>query len=202
MDNSAGTTSLQSYPQKENMSNLISGKNLKGMGFCLWFTGLSQSGKTTISDKIYRILREMGLKAKRLDGDIVRQTITQNLGFTRNDRIENLRIAGRLAADFVKNGTIVISSFISPYKELREELRNKIPNFIEIFVNCPLSVCEKRDKKGLYQKARRGEIHHFTGISDPYDPPENPEIEIRTDIESIEESVKKVINYLRYIWLP
>jgi sulfate adenylyltransferase len=169
--------------------------NLK-TGFCLWFTGLPQAGKTTIADRIYEKLKEKELRVERLDGDIVRQRLTKDLGFTKEDRDENLRRVGSLARLFVQRGVIVIASFISPYKSLRQELRKRIPNFIEVFVNCPLEVCEKRDKKGLYQKARLGEIKNFTGISDPYEAPENPEIEIRTDVESIRDSTQKIINYL------
>ena len=165
-------------------------------GFCLWFTGLSQSGKTTVADKVYNYLKEKGLRTERLDGDVVRQSLTKDLGFTKEDRGENLRRVGNLAQLFVRRGVIVIASFVSPYQGLRTELRQQIPNFIEVFVNCPLEVCEERDEKGLYQKARLGEIKHFTGISDPYESPENPEIEIRTDVESIDESFRKIINYL------
>lgn len=170
--------------------------NLK-TGFCLWFTGLSQAGKTTVADRVYGELKEKGLRVERLDGDIVRQTLTKDLGFTKEDRDENLRRVGSLARLFVQRGVIVIASFISPYRSLRAELRERIPNFIEIFVNCPPEVCEKRDKKGFYQKARRGEIKNFTGISDPYEPPKNPGIEVKTDIESVKESVQKIINYLK-----
>ncbi|MCD6528139.1 sulfate adenylyltransferase, partial [bacterium] len=172
------------------------GENLKP-GFCLWLTGLSQAGKTTIADRLYNILKEKGLKVERLDGDIVRQSLTKDLGFTKEDRNENLRRVGSLARLFVQRGVIVIASFISPYKKIRQELRERIPNFIEVFVNCPLEVCEKRDVKGLYQKARRGEIKNFTGVSDPYELPENSEIELKTDKESVEQSVEKIVNYLK-----
>ncbi|MCD6550437.1 sulfate adenylyltransferase [bacterium] len=168
----------------------------KNPGFCLWFTGLSQAGKTTIADKVYEILNKKGLKVERLDGDVVRQTLTKDLGFTKEDRKENLRRVGSLARLFVQRGVCVVASFISPYREAREELRRRIPNFVEIFVNCPLEICEKRDTKGLYRKAREGKIKNFTGISDPFEPPENPEIELRTDRESIEDCVSKIIRYL------
>ncbi len=170
-------------------------------GFCLWFTGLSQSGKTTIADEIYHILSDKGLKVERLDGDIVRQTLTKDLGFTKEDREENLRRVGSLVRLFVQRGVIVIASFISPYRKSRRELRKRIPNFIEVFVNCPLEICEKRDKKGLYKKAREGKIKNFTGISDPYEPPENPEIEINTSQESVENSAKRIIKYLENTFL-
>jgi sulfate adenylyltransferase len=166
-------------------------------GFCLWLTGLSQSGKTTIGNKLYKILKKKGLKVERLDGDIIRQSLSKDLGFTKEDRNENIKRVGSLARLFVQRQIITIASFISPYKKQRQELRKKIPNFIEVFVNCPLKVCEKRDEKGLYKKAKRGEIKNFTGISDPYRRPENPEIELSTDRETIEENVNKVTQYLK-----
>ncbi len=170
-------------------------KNKKG--FVLWFTGLSQAGKTTIADRVSKILKEKGLKIERLDGDVFRQYLSFDLGFSKEDREENIRRVGVICKLLSKNGFGVIASFISPYKKSREEVRKKVENFIEVFCNCPLEVCEKRDDKGLYQKARRGEIQNFTGVSDPYEPPENPEIELKTDNETIEECVQKVISYLK-----
>lgn len=165
-------------------------------GFCLWFTGLSQSGKTTIANKVSEILKEKGLNIARLDGDTVRQNLSKDLGFSKRDRDENIKRVGSLAKLFTQKGIPVIASFISPYKNQRQELREKIPNFIEVFVNCPLEICEKRDKRGLYQKAREGKIQNFTGISNPYEKPENPEIELRTDKESIEDCTAKIIKFL------
>jgi len=169
----------------------------KKPGFCLWFTGLSQAGKTTLGDRIYKILKEKGIKVERLDGDIIRQSLSKDLGFSKEDREENIRRVGTLAKLFSQKGIAVVASFISPYRKQRKELRKKIPNFIEIFCNCPLELCEKRDKKGLYQKARKGIIKNFTGISAPYQKPKNPEIELRTDKLTIEECVQKIINYLK-----
>lgn len=168
-------------------------------GFVLWFTGLSQAGKTTIADKLYEALKEKGLKAERLDGDIVRQSLTKDLGFSREDRDTNIERVTFVAKLLSKNGVIVLTSFISPYKERREKTRKEIEDgakFIEIFCNCPLEICEQRDAKGLYQKARKGEIPNFTGISDPYEEPDNPEIELKTGESPIEECVNQVINYL------
>lgn len=169
-------------------------KNKKG--FTLWFTGLPQSGKTTVADAVYKILKEKGINAERLDGDIVRKSLSKDLGFSKEDREENIRRVSSVAKLFSQSGIGVLASFISPYKEQRQELREKIPNFIEIFVNAPLEVCEKRDTKGFYKKARTGEIKNFTGISHPYESPTNPDIELRTDIWTIEECTEKVIEYL------
>ncbi len=171
-------------------------KTLNQKGFVLWFTGLSQSGKSTVADKVYNILKERGLKLERLDGDIVRQSISSDLGFSKEDRDENIKRVTFVSKLLSKNGIGVISSFISPYREERRKAREEVNNFIEVFCNAPLEVCEARDGKGLYKKARNGEIKNFTGISDPYEPPDNPEIELKTDIESVDESVNKVIRYL------
>lgn len=163
------------------------------IGATLWFTGLSGAGKTTISTKVAHILKDRGLSVEVLDGDIVRENLTRDLGFSRADRDENIRRIGFVAQLLSRNGVIVIVSAISPYEQARNEVREKIENFIEIYVNAPLTVCENRDVKGLYQRARAGEIQSFTGIDDPYEPPLNPEVECRTDLESIEESVSKVL---------
>lgn len=165
-------------------------------GFVLWFTGFSQSGKTTIADKVYEELKKRGILVERLDGDIVRESLSKDLGFSKEDRDENIRRISFVSDILSRNGIGVIATFISPYKKTRKIVRDKATDFIEVFCKCPLEICEKRDKKGLYKKARDGEIENFTGISDPYEAPENPEIELKTDKESIEDCVKKVINYL------
>ena len=174
----------------------ISGRKKAKEGFVLWFTGLSQAGKTTVANRVYQILKERGLKLERLDGDIVRKSLSAELGFSKEDRDENIKRVAHVAKLLSDRGTGVICSFISPYRKTRDGIRKQVTNFIEVFCNCPLEVCERRDTKGLYEKARRGEIQNFTGISDPYEPPENPEIELRTDLETIEESTNKVIKYL------
>ena len=166
-------------------------------GVTIWFTGLSGAGKTTVAKAIEDILTKEGFRTDRLDGDIVREHFTYDLGFSREDRDENLRRNSFVASLLTRNGIITLCSFISPYQKAREEARKLIGNFIEVYVNAPLEVCRARDVKGLYAKAKSGEISHFTGITDPYEPPENPEIELHTDRESVDESAMKVISYLK-----
>ena len=169
--------------------------------FVLWFTGLSQSGKTTIADKVYQILVDKELAIERLDGDIMRQFISKDLGFTKEDRNENIKRAAFIAKLLARNGVNVITSFISPYASLRQKAREDIENktkvkFVEVFCKCPIEECEKRDTKGLYKKARQGEIAHFTGISDPYEEPQSPEVTLFTDKEGVDECTQKIIKYL------
>lgn len=162
-------------------------------GVTVWFTGLSGSGKTTIRIELEKQLRAQGLKVEVLDGDIVRQNLTKGLGFSKEDRDENIRRIGFVSQLLTRNGVIVLVSAISPYKAIRDEVRERVGDFIEVYANAPLSVCEERDVKGLYKRARAGEIKQFTGISDPYEAPENPEVECRTDLETLEESAAKVL---------
>ncbi|MGY6528633.1 MAG: adenylyl-sulfate kinase [Cyanobacterium sp.] len=166
-------------------------------GVTVWFTGLSGAGKTTISQVVAQKLKDAGYKLEVLDGDIVRTNLTKGLGFSKEDRDENIRRIGFVSNLLTRNGVIVIVSAISPYREVREEVKSKIGNFVEVFVNAPLATCEERDVKGLYKKARSGEIKMFTGISDPYEPPLSPEIECRTDLEELDESVNKVLQGLK-----
>lgn len=166
-------------------------------GVTLWFTGLSGAGKTTISKSVAEKLRLDGYKLEVLDGDIVRQNLTKGLGFSKEDRDENIRRIGFVANLLTRNGVIVIVSAISPYRAIREEVRDRIGDFIEVYVNAPLEVCEARDVKGLYRRARSGEIKNFTGIDDPYEHPTNPDIECRTDQEELAESVEKVLGKLQ-----
>jgi adenylylsulfate kinase len=166
-------------------------------GVTVWFTGLSGAGKTTISRAVEKELKFHGYKVEVLDGDVVRQNLTKGLGFSKEDRDENIRRVGFVANLLTRNQVIVLVSAISPYQEIREEVRQRIGNFVEVYVNAPLEVCEERDVKGLYRKARSGEIKNFTGIDDPYEPPQNPEVECRTDLESVEESVSKVLTKLQ-----
>jgi|SRR6056297_789460 len=170
---------------------------MNNQGFVLWFTGLSGAGKSTIADGVYKLLQTNGNKIERLDGDVVRKNLTKGLGFSHEDRNENIRRIGFVADLLSRNEVGVIASFISPYKEHRDLLREKVTNFIEVFVNTPLEVCEQRDPKGLYKKARKGEIPHFTGISDPYHNPRDPELELRAGDNSAEECVNQVIRYLQ-----
>ena len=166
-------------------------------GFCLWFTGLSGSGKTTITTHLVKELRRRGSKLEVLDGDIVRENLSKGLGFSKEDRDTNIRRIAFVADLLSRNEVPVITAAISPYREIRDEAREKMgERFIEVYAQAPLEVCEERDVKGLYAKARAGEIKEFTGISDPYEPPENPEILIETDKQSPEESAQQILDYL------
>jgi adenylylsulfate kinase len=166
-------------------------------GFCLWFTGLSGSGKTTITTLLVRELRRRGSKLEVLDGDIVRENLSKGLGFSKEDRDTNIRRIAFVADLLSRNDVPVITAAISPYREIRDEARKKMGDrFIEIYTKAPLEVCEERDVKGLYAKARAGEIKEFTGISDPYEPPKNPELEIETDKQSPEQSAQQILDYL------
>ena len=165
-------------------------------GFTLWFTGLSGSGKTAIAKRIEQELRRRGLRIERLDGDIVREGLTRDLGFSKEDRDKNIERVTFVAKLLTRNGVAVLSSFISPYRERRNLSRQEIGEFIEVYVECPLEVCAQRDVKGMYAKALAGEIESFTGVSDPYEEPENPEIVCHTAQETLEESVAKVVAYL------
>jgi adenylylsulfate kinase len=166
-------------------------------GATVWFTGLSGAGKTTLRMAIEQELRQQGLKVEVLDGDIVRENLTKGLGFSKADRDENIRRIGFVAHLLSRNGVIVLVSAISPYREIRDEVRQRIGDFVEVYVNAPLAICEQRDVKGLYKKARAGEIKQFTGIDDPYEPPLDPEVECKTDQETLEESAAKVLNKLK-----
>jgi adenylylsulfate kinase len=162
-------------------------------GLTVWFTGLSGSGKTTISRWVGEELARQGYAIEILDGDVVRQSLTKGLGFSREDRDENLRRIGFVAELLTRHGVIVLVPVISPYAEIRDEIRRKIDSFIEVYVHAPLEVCESRDVKGLYKKARAGEIKGFTGIDDPYEAPESPDLVCYTHEESIADSADKVI---------
>lgn len=165
-------------------------------GFTLWFTGLPCSGKSAVADRVAEILHEKGLRVERLDGDIVRQDLTRDLGFSKEDRDENIRRVTFVAKLLTRNGVCVLTSFISPYREVRARSRREIGNFIEVYAKCALEECIRRDVKGMYKKAMRGEIKEFTGISDPYEEPENPEILLQTDKETLEQSVAVVLKRL------
>ena len=166
---------------------------MRRQGFTVWFTGLPSSGKTTLSRLLHKELDELGLAAEVLDGDEVRQRLTKGLGFTKEGRDENIRRIAYVAKLLTRVGGIAITAAISPYRELRDLARAEIGSFVEVHVNCPLQVCMQRDVKGLYAKALKGEIPNFTGISDPYEPPLNPEVTLYTDRESPEESIKKIL---------
>ena len=167
-----------------------------GKGFTLWFTGLSGAGKSTNAYHVYMELKRRGLKVELLDGDIIRMNFSQRLGFSKTDRDINIRRIGFVSYLLNKNDIISIAAAISPYKETRDLNRRLIENYIEVFCDCPLEVLEKRDPKGLYKRARAGEVLNFTGVSDPYEPPENPEIVLRTGEETVPDSFWRVITYL------
>ena len=170
-------------------------------GATLWFTGLSASGKSTIAVALEAVLYEQGKLCYRLDGDNIRFGINKNLGFSAEDRAENIRRIGEIAKLFVDSSLIVLSSFISPYWKDREQVRKLHEEagfeFVEVFVDCSLETAEQRDPKGLYKKARAGEIKNFTGIDDPYEAPENPEIHLHTDQMTLEEEVEIIVEYMK-----
>jgi adenylyl-sulfate kinase len=165
-------------------------------GFTLWFTGLSGSGKTTLAKALEPVLRERGLKVERLDGDIVRESLTRDLGFSKEDRDKNIERVTFVAKLLTRNGVAVLCSFISPYIERRNQTRQEIGNFVECYVECPVEVLIDRDVKGLYRKALAGEIANFTGISDPYEPPPSPEITVNSCTQTIEESMAIILKRL------
>ena len=165
-------------------------------GFTVWFTGLSGAGKTTIAQRLVPIIRQRVGKCELLDGDVVRTNLSKGLGFSKEDRDTNIRRIGFVCHLLSRNGVPVVSSAISPYRAVRDEVREQIGDFVEVYVECGLDELVRRDVKGLYAKALRGEIPNFTGVSDPYEPPLNPEVVIRSDSEAVEESLAKVVAYL------
>lgn len=171
---------------------------LKQKAVVVWFTGLSGSGKSTLAAALERELYQRGHLCKLLDGDNIRTGINNNLGFSAEDRYENIRRIAEVSKLFLNCGVITLAAFISPTNEIREQARHIIgdENFMEIFVNPPLDICEQRDTKGLYQKARKGEIQNFTGISSPFEAPEHPALDLDTSSLSVEESVEKILEVL------
>lgn len=165
-------------------------------GFCLWFTGLPCSGKTTIAKALIPIIKERGINIERLDGDVVRQSLCRDLGFSKEDRDKNIERATFVAKMLSRNDVGVMCCFVSPYREARKKAREECTNFIEAYTKASVEACTKRDVKGMWKKALAGEIKDFTGVDDPYEEPENPEIFIDTDNETVEESVQKVLKYL------
>jgi len=161
----------------------------------IWITGLPAAGKTTIATALSEKLDILGYKVEHLDGDLVRKMFSST-GYTREERDRHIKRIGYLASMLEKHNVLVVASFISPYREARAFVRSRCKNFLEVYVSTPLAECEKRDPKGLYKKARKGDILNFTGISDPYEPPENPEIEIDTTGISVEDAVNRILTYL------
>ena len=180
--------------KKEDREKLLGQK-----GVIVWFTGLSASGKSTVACEVERRLFEENKLAYVLDGDNIRHGLNKDLGFSPEDREENIRRIGEVAKLFSDAGLIALTAFISPYKKDREKVRYLVKNdeFIEVYVKCPIDVLKKRDPKGMYEKALRGEVKEFTGISAPYEEPDNPELILETDKETIDQSVNKVMEYLK-----
>jgi adenylylsulfate kinase len=170
---------------------------MASQGFTLWFTGLSGAGKSTLSVAVGEALKGRGRLVEALDGDEIRKRLSRGLGFSKDDRDENIRRIGFVARLLSRNGAVAIAAAISPYRELRDEVRreHEAP-FVEIFVDCPLDVLIKRDPKGLYAKALRGEISNFSGVSDPYEPPVAPEITVHTDRETVDVSRDAILRWL------
>jgi adenylylsulfate kinase len=166
---------------------------MEEQGFTLWFTGLSGSGKTTLARGVERELRDRGLKVEVLDGDVIRTNLSKGLGFSKEDRDTNIKRIGFVCKLLTRNGVAAIASAISPYREVREYVRQDIGRFVEVYCRCPLDVLIERDVKGLYEKALNGQIENFTGVSDPYEEPLNPEVIVDTDQEDPEQSVAKII---------
>lgn len=167
--------------------------------FVLWFTGLSGSGKSTLANALAARLFHDGVRNYVLDGDNIRHGLNKDLGFSDEDRTENIRRIGEVSKLFVDSGQVVLTAFISPFKADRKLVRDLLgeKEFIEVYVKCPIETCEERDPKGLYQKARQGVIKEFTGISSPYEEPEKPEIIVESHLNSIEESVEHIVQYLK-----
>jgi adenylyl-sulfate kinase len=162
-------------------------------GFALWFTGLPSSGKSTLARRVEEILLERGMNVEVLDGDEVRETLSKGLGFSKEDRDTNVRRIGFVAKLLARNGTVAVTAAISPYRDVRDEMRRAIGRFVEVYVEAPIDVLKERDVKGLYKKALAGEIKHFTGVDDPYEAPLKPEVLVRSDQETVDQSVAKII---------
>lgn len=167
-------------------------------GYTLWLTGLSGAGKTTLGNLVEMELKDRGIKVEFLDGDLVRQELCRDLGFSMADRMKNIERVCFLAKLLNRNGIWVVASFITPYRSMRSLCRKEISNYIEVYVQCDLDILINRDKKGLYKKALSGEIANFTGISDPFEEPENPDILVKTDQETPEQSLAKIIGWLEH----
>ena len=169
-------------------------------GFTIWFTGLSGAGKSTLSLPIAQKLQQLGHRVEILDGDVVRTNLSKGLGFSKEDRDTNIRRIGFVANLLSRNGVVAITAAISPYRDIRDEVRAQVTGdgggFVEVFVRCPIEVLAERDVKGLYKKALAGEIKNFTGVSDPYEEPLNPEVVVDSSTETVEASVAKILNKL------
>lgn len=191
---------MEKYIMPQNYQITVADRTKKNQqqSFLVWFTGLSGSGKSTIANQVERRLFELGVHTYALDGDNIRNGINKNLSFSPEDRSENIRRIAEISNLMVDAGLVVLAAFISPYKNDRENIKKivKDVNFVEVYVNTSVEECERRDVKGLYKKARAGEIKNMTGISAPYEAPENPDIEINTENETIEQAVNKIMAYI------
>lgn len=174
---------------------------MEGKGFILWFTGLSGAGKTTLARLIETELRNRGHKVEVLDGDLIRTNLSKGLGFSKADRDTNIRRIGFVCDLLARNDVVAIAAAISPYRDVRDEVRHQTGAFVEVFVKCPISVLSERDAKGLYKKALAGEIKHFTGIDDPYEEPLAPEVVVETDSETPEQSAARILARLEVLSL-
>jgi len=170
-------------------------------GAVVWFTGLSGAGKSTVAARVCEELKRRGYRSELLDADVVRKNLSRDLGFGRSEREENIRRIGFVAELLSRHGVIVLVAAITPYRMMREELRSHIRRFTEVYIDAPLEVCERRDPKGLYKKARAGQLTHFTGIDDPYEPPLRPHVHCCTDKETVDESVAKTMTHIEQAFL-
>jgi adenylyl-sulfate kinase len=170
-------------------------------GFVLWFTGLSGSGKSTLSSLVAAEIEGRGLHVERLDGDEIRMHLSRGLGFSREDRDENIRRIGFVAKLVSRSGACAIAAAISPYRAVRDEVRRNVETFVEVYTDCPIEVLAERDPKGLYKRALAGELKNFTGVSDPYEPPLTPEIHVRTDSETPAQSLARILSRLEALGL-
>lgn len=168
-------------------------------GFTIWFTGLSGAGKTTLAQKLVPALKARGHKVELLDGDVVRTNLSKGLGFSKEDRDTNIRRIGFVCNLLSRNGVVAVASAISPYRDVRDEVRENIGSFVEVYVECPIPVLAERDVKGLYKKALAGEIKNFTGVDDPYEAPLKAEVTVHSDKESVDESLGKIVAKLEQL---
>jgi adenylyl-sulfate kinase len=175
-------------------SDQVNGMGRLEKGALVWFTGLSGSGKSTLAQAVLERLIAQGHRAEILDGDTIRKHLSKGLGFSREDRLENIRRIAFVGNLLARHGVIVLAPVIAPYRSIREEVRHSSHLYLEVYVNAPLEVCEQRDPKGLYKRARAGEIANFTGLDDPYEPPESPEVECRTDLDGIESCADQILD--------